>query len=126
MARTTREQWERRVARWRRSGLTTREFAAREGLRASTLAYWRWRLKTESRSELQTGAAGSAATAGAVRMREMASAPADFVGFEVVAAPAGGRDVEIIVDGALRVRVAPGFDEATLRRVVSVLREGAR
>lgn len=126
MARTTREQWERRVARWKRSGLTTREFATREGLRASTLAYWRWRLKTESGSEPQTAPAGSAAAAGAGRMREMAGASADFVGFEVMAAPAGGRDVEIIIDRALRVRVAPGFDEATLRRVVSILREGAR
>lgn len=123
MARTTREQWERRVARWKRSGLTTREFAAREGLQASTLAYWRWRLKAEGGSAPQTAPAGAA---GVQRAKTIAGAQADFVGFEVMAAPARGRDVEIVVDGALRVRVAPGFDEATLRSVVSVLRGGAR
>lgn len=38
--------------------------------------------------------------------------------------PAGG--VEVVLAGERRVRVAPGFDGATLQRVVAVLEEAAR
>ena len=42
--------WAKRVAAWRASGLTCREFAARERLPAwRTLRYWAWRLDRESR-----------------------------------------------------------------------------
>lgn len=126
MARTTREQWERRLERWQRSGLTTREFAAREGLRPSTLAYWRWRLKAESKAELRATFAGGAEAGPRKRARSSSSSRAEFMAVELVTASARGDEVEIIVDGALRVRVAPGFDEATLRSVVGILREAAR
>ena len=45
MGRDTREVWEKRVARWRESGLTAKEFAAEVGVNAQTLGYWGWRLK---------------------------------------------------------------------------------
>jgi DNA-binding transcriptional regulator YiaG len=41
----SRARWERLVGRWRRSGLTSREFAARVGVNRGTLTYWAWRLK---------------------------------------------------------------------------------
>lgn len=42
--------WAKRVAAWRASGLTCREFAERERLPAwRTLRYWAWRLDRESR-----------------------------------------------------------------------------
>jgi hypothetical protein len=42
--------WAKRVAAWRASGLTCREFAEREQLPAwRTLRYWAWRLDRESR-----------------------------------------------------------------------------
>jgi hypothetical protein len=44
MARETREVWARRVRRWKKSGLTAKDFAAREGVNAKTLSYWRWKL----------------------------------------------------------------------------------
>jgi len=42
--------WAKRVAAWRASGLTCKEFAERERLPAwRTLRYWAWRLDRESR-----------------------------------------------------------------------------
>lgn len=131
MARATEKEWAQRLARWRRSGLTAKEFATQEGLKASTLAYWRWRLKRAEPAHKGKSCAATTTSAeprvrrqrGEVGRRDRA---ADFVGFELVTASAAGADVEVVVDGALRVRVASGFDEATLRRVLGVLREGAR
>lgn len=40
-----RGRWSRLVAEWKRSGLTARAFAARRGIRASTLSWWHWRLR---------------------------------------------------------------------------------
>jgi hypothetical protein len=40
-----RANWKKRVSAWRRSGLTSRDFAEREGLNAGTLAWWAWKLK---------------------------------------------------------------------------------
>src|SRR5215208_7163760 len=45
MGRDAREVWEKRVARWRESGLTAKEFAAEVGVNAQTLGYWGWRLR---------------------------------------------------------------------------------
>ena len=43
--------WAKRVAAWRASGLTCREFAEREGLGVwRTLRYWAWRLDRERRT----------------------------------------------------------------------------
>lgn len=39
--------WVRRVRRWKKSGLTAKDFAAREGVNAKTLSYWRWKLGTQ-------------------------------------------------------------------------------
>ena len=50
-----RKTWAKRVAAWRGSGLTCKEFAEREGLGPwRTLRYWAWRLDREraSKSEL--------------------------------------------------------------------------
>jgi hypothetical protein len=97
----TREQWRERIAQWRASGQTAREFATRRGLNASTLAHWAWRLGRESGSE-----AGSTVP----RMIEVRAYPASDDRFEV---EVGGR----------RVRVPPSFDAESLRRLLSALEE---
>ncbi len=48
MERESREIWEKRVERWRDSGLSVKEFAREVGVNPHTLAGWRWRLKAES------------------------------------------------------------------------------
>ncbi len=44
MDRTSREEWAKRVERWRDSGLTAAEFAAELGINAHSLSWWKWRL----------------------------------------------------------------------------------
>lgn len=44
------EVWARRVARLERSGLSLRKFAAREGLKAGSLSFWKWKLAQQRSS----------------------------------------------------------------------------
>jgi hypothetical protein len=123
MARATRDEWQRRVARWRDSGLTAKEFAAREGLKTATLSFWRWKL-----SASPGGASGSAkgSTRRRKRRRQAGSgvrgSKASFVGFELVASSTSGSELEVLLDAGLRIRIPSGFDEPTLQRLVSALR----
>jgi hypothetical protein len=100
MARKTAAEWSKLVERWRRSKLTAREFAAREGIAPSTLAWWKWRLgsKTERRSQV-------------------AVVPVEVV---PVRAPTTETSVEVVL-GNVVVRVRSGFDAQTLGRVLDVL-----
>jgi hypothetical protein len=91
------------VERWRDSGLTAKEFAAETGVKASTLSYWSWRLRSSRRPR---PSARSSAAGG--RFVELSgSSPQD-------AAPA---TLELVVGGMV-VRIPSGFDEETLTRVV--------
>lgn len=52
-------EWSRLVREWKRSGVGRAEFAARYGVAAATLSWWRWRLERErgataERSEVST------------------------------------------------------------------------
>ena len=113
--RTGRAAWARRVQRWRRSGQTTREFAASIGVKPTTLAYWAWRLKREAR-DAPPPAGGRAPASG------VASAP-PFVEV-LVDGPAPGGFVLELGDGR-RLRIPAGFEAAALTRLLAVL-EGAR
>ena len=53
------EQWAERVRRQERSGLSLRRFAEREGLKAESLSFWKWKLGQERRGGKRTGAAVS-------------------------------------------------------------------
>jgi hypothetical protein len=99
------QQWRSRIEQWRRSGLSVRDFCSRQRLREPSFYAWRRLL----------------------RQRDDAAAAA-FVAVEVTAeesAPAGGGSLEVVVAGGRRVRVAPGFDAATLRQLLAVLEEVA-
>ena len=108
MRESTRAKWAELVKRWAESGLTRTEFARREELNARTLSYWKWRLRREGRRTVLV-------------RRGSGRAPA-FV--EVVASlPTVTDRLEVVVDGKLVVRVPDGFDEVTLRRLLTVVRE---
>jgi hypothetical protein len=49
--RRTKEWWSGTVSRWRRSGQTAAEFAARERLEVGTLRWWSSRLGRDTRAE---------------------------------------------------------------------------
>ena len=109
MTRSTRAEWAKRIRQWQRSGLDAASYAAREGLKAEQLRWWRWHLGLGPRAR---------------------RAPAQPQFVEVVLAGAAeqpapeqeGAGLELII-GRRRVVVRPGFDEQSLRRVVAVLEE---
>lgn len=42
--RTSREEWRKRVERWKDSGLTAEQYAAELGINAKTLQFWRYKV----------------------------------------------------------------------------------
>jgi hypothetical protein len=94
-------QWRRWLEDWRTSGLSVRAFCSRRGL--SEPSFYGWRKVLDRR------AASSAAFL-----------PVDIVADDVATQVSG---LELVLAGGRTVRVAPGFDAATLRQLVSVLEE---
>jgi len=117
MARESREVWAKRVQRLYESELTDVEFAAEVGVNVHTLRGWKHKLRA-------TTEPGHEAT----RLKRStpppkSSRPTTAPSFvEMTVAPAA--EIELRV-GDVAVRVPVGFDEATLSRVVSVLRRSA-
>jgi hypothetical protein len=95
--------------------LSAREFGAKARVDFRSLHWWSWALgkRATQKSEPTTFAEDAPAFL-PVRIVQR-DAPPDKV------TPLAGEPVEIIVDARLAVRVGPGFDEATLRRVLEVL-----
>jgi hypothetical protein len=94
----TRETWAARVREWKRSGLTSAEFAERQGLNASTLTWW----------SSQLGRSALAISRPPV--------------VEVMVAPLAS-SLEVVLASGIRVAVPVGFDEATLGRLLTVLED---
>lgn len=118
MARTSREVWRKRVERLHDSDLTEREFAAEIGVNLHTLRSWKRKFREERAHASRESDAGSA---GRPRGRTGAgSKRPTFVEVKVAA----DEVIELRVAG-VEVRVPIGFDEATLSRVVAVLRQAA-
>ena len=94
-------QWRRWIAQWQTSGSSVTAFCARHGL--SPASFYAWR-KTLRRRDAERTA---------------------FVPVHVVAdlAAAPARPLEVVLADGRVVRVAPGFDAATLRQLLAVLRE---
>lgn len=117
MARRTAEQWSKLVARWKRSGKTAEEFGAEAGVDARSLHWWRWALrKREAKQDARVKPGEPLPAFLSVRLVERPAALAK------TPAPLPGGPVEILVDDRHAVRVRAGFDEATLRRVLDILR----
>ena len=93
-------QWQRRIEQWRASGLSVRAFCARHDL--ATASFYNWRR---------------------VLQRRAAEEPAAFVPVQVVAdaVPTQSGALEVVLTDGRAVRVAPGFDAATLRQLLDVL-----
>jgi hypothetical protein len=96
------QKWRGWICEWRASGLSVRAFCARRGLATHRFYYWRRVLERQ------------------------AAEKAAFVPVQVVADvfPAPTSALELVLHDRI-VRVAPGFDAATLRQLLPVL-EGER
>jgi transposase len=95
-------QWRRWIGEWQTSGLSGRAFCDRRGLTVASFYAWRRVLER--------------------RVAEQAA----FVPVQVVAdaVPAQASALEVVLADGRAVRVLPGFDAATLRRLLVVLQEG--
>ena len=102
---TTRAEWIERVRRCERSGLDLAKFARREGINPKQLYWWRWRLRSSVEST-------SPAKPEFLPVRVVASTP------QPAATP-----IEIALPNGRIVRVRPGFDPATLERVLAIAAE---
>jgi len=109
-ARADRDEWRRRVERWKDSGLTAKEFAAEMGLNAGTLQFWHYKLKGSERP--------------ARPPRPKHPSEAILSSLVEVRAPTGAavdHRFEIELSNGRRVRVAAGFEPAALRTLLAVL-----
>ena len=109
MRQETRDEWTKRVERWRDSGQTAMEFAAELGVNHKTLENWSYRLRHPTKAKR---GAEEKALSDAADWIEItgASERAHETPFEIVVA----RD-------AATVRVPSRFDAAALRRLLCVL-----
>lgn len=97
-------EWRQRIREWRQSGLTVRAFCARRGLAQPSFYAWRRELaKRDGESP--------------------AFVPVQVVGQTDVVANA---PLEVVLDGGRTIRVAAGFNAATLRQLLVVLEEQPR
>jgi transposase-like protein len=92
-------RWRRWIAQWRTSGLCVRDFCARHGLASHNFYAWRRRLQQRD-----------ADTPAVVAVQVVADAP-----------PVHASALELVLANGRFVRVAPGFDAATLRQLVTAL-----
>lgn len=104
---TSREEWQKRVERWRDSGLTAEQFASELGINAGTLKFWGYKLGKESRE---------AAPPRAPRRRRAAGP--SFV--EVRSEPVVST-FEVEFGNGRRLRVPAAFDASVLERLLPIL-----
>lgn len=140
--RTTAAEWAGRVERWRRTGLTGREFSALEGCCAAQLAWWKWRLKRNGEAEREDARAtrDSRSTAPASSRRLRSVGPAivpvtiaprrgssisrrggDPIGLVRRGLESGYGAMQIVLVSGTEVRVEADVDEQALARVLRAL-----
>jgi hypothetical protein len=107
--RASREEWRKRVERWKESGLTAKEFAAETGINASTIQFWRYKLKRP------------------MPMSGRRRAPGDTTGLlsSIVevrpAAAAVETRFEVELVNGRRIRVPASYEASALRALLAVL-----
>jgi transposase len=104
------DEWRRRVQRWKESGLTAKEFAAEIGINAGTLQFWQYKLKR-----------GAGQTRGARPRRSSEAILSSLVEVRAPASAIVDQRFEIELANGRRVRVAAGFEPATLKALLAVL-----
>jgi hypothetical protein len=107
---TSREEWQKRVERWRDSGLSAEQFASELGINPGTLKFWGYKLGKESR-------AGAAVPA----QRRPSAPKTPFV--EVRPEPVASI-IEVELSNGRRLRVPATFDARVLERLLPILERG--
>jgi hypothetical protein len=113
--RRSREQWRELVGGWLGSGLTQAQYCERQGI--STGSLYRWRAVFGGEHQAGGGPARSRAEE-PVRLL-----PVQFS--EPVEPLRRDRVLTVVFGDGVRLEILPGFDAATLARLVEVLQERA-
>jgi len=112
MAGASRATWTERIEEWNASGLTAEQFAAEIGVREKTLKWWRAELRRNPQPRALVRRDADAAS------KPKRLSALSFV--EMTGAVDGDR-LEVVLPSSVRIRVRPGFDVATLARLLDVL-----
>ena len=99
--------WRRMLRQWQRSGLSVRAFCEQHGL--SQPSFYAWRRTLADRD------------AQAVHFVPVEVVPEPTPGLTPDPATAG---LELLLSGGRVLRIGPGFDGPTLRRLLALLEEG--
>jgi transposase-like protein len=103
-SRVGRAEWQKRIARWKDSGLSAEQFAAELGINAGTLRYWKYSFDKEAREPGSTAAPAKAA---------------DLVEVRPVVVPAAAFELEL--GSERKLRIPSQFEAAALERLLAVL-----
>ena len=127
---TTAERWTARVAGWRASGLTAREYCVGRDFNAGGLHNWASVLKRRAATST-TATAGAPMRWVALRAQRADHAPAPPISSGAASEPSRSAPLTLTVEFcAARVAIPSGFDAPTLRLVLEtlarVLPEGGR
>jgi len=107
-----RARWLEHVEAQPLSGLCVTDYCRQHELRRESFYRWR-RVFAADTADVTSAGAGAGQSAFAVPLF------AEVVGLQLADTPASG--VELVLASARRIHLAPGFDEDTLRRAVTVL-----
>lgn len=113
--------WRVRIRRFEGSGLTIREFCAREDLVVHQFSWWRRELKRRRGESAKRG--GTSRATGPAN-RDVQSGPAGvgkFVPVQVTPPAAKEASLEVVLGQPLRIAVSSGFDPHLLVDVIRAL-----
>ena len=111
------------LAEWKKSGLKLATFAKQRGLLPERLRWWRDKLMPEAKPKAPAGSAirfapVRVARKGSTRPAPSSSPPPSVSPPETME---GAANLEVVLANGRRVRVAPGFDAASLTRLIATL-----
>ena len=108
--RTGRDEWRKRIERWRENGLSAEAFAAELGTKPATLKFWKYRLEQEALGKAAPKAKSprkeSIKASSLVEVRTSAGVTSSFV---------------LDLGGSRCLQIPPSFDEKALERLLVVL-----
>ncbi len=113
--RRSRAEWVEEIRRWRESGQSAAEYAAKHGLHAGTLGGWASKVRDVE-----------AAKPGGRRGRESMFVPLRVAHVAPASARAESGEIEVLLLNGRRVRISGNFDGEVVERLLSIVEGGAR
>jgi transposase len=111
--RVSREEWAKRVERWKDSGLTAKEFASELGVNPRSLVFWKWQLgKAVAKAPKASPVPATSRSTAMLPLVELSPAPTSS-------------HFELELAGGRRLAIPSTFDADALRRLISVLEKAS-